>query len=209
MMYSGTSEVQAVEVAAPTGCGSCLQDDGTKTLTWKFVGHGQGTFEPVQSYNYVGQGRGSFEKEVIVTPGQWNMQKVVMCLSVPLGLLVLGLGFLLINLLRASGPFWTNTSFDCNQGLDNWAASWDKSKKDYCCRNEQKGCMPQIKGCQTECNYQRRTATCASRIQWGATNQFVHHPNACAEAYKEVVSECPFCSSCDLAQAYCHPAPLR
>mmetsp|Transcript_46021 Transcript_46021/g.103505 ORF Transcript_46021/g.103505 Transcript_46021/m.103505 type:complete len:257 (+) Transcript_46021:70-840(+) len=221
----------------PSGCGSCLQDNGTKMLTWKYVGEGQGTFQPVQSYNYVGSGRGSYEKDIIVTPGKFNMQKVVLWLFMPLVLAILGLAFLMLQYAaqdaqgrdvdRPTGVRNTpghihapharkrptrpaaaaDPSYNCDDNIDNWAAGWSDAQKDWCCANRGKGCLPVMQGCNTDCNYMRKTATCAFRIQWGANHRFLHASNACEQAYQMVLGQCPFCAGCLLADASCAAEP--
>jgi hypothetical protein len=201
----------------PTGCVGCLQDSGTKLLTWKYVGEGQGTFQPVQSYNYVGQGRGSFAKEVVITPGRWDMKKVLMCVGVCSVILALSvLGFLAYLGMRAgsvpgvrqpatAAGTGNGRNFDCNNGLDNWVTAWEQPKKDWCCAHENKGCKPPEQGCSTDCTYMKKTASCKFRIQWGATHRFLNQPGACQQAYNMVLGQCPFCHSCALADANCDP----
>jgi len=204
----------------PTGCVGCLQDSGTKLLTWKYVGEGQGTFQPVQSYNYVGQGRGSFAKEVVITPGKWDMKKVLMCagvLSVILALSVLGFlaylgmrGGSVTGVRQSVAAAGTARKYDCGHGLDSEVIAWDQRKKEWCCAHTGNGCQPPAQGCQTECTYMQKKATCSFRIQWGATHRFLQQPGACQQAYTMVLGQCPFCHSCALADAGCDPnSPLR
>lgn len=202
----------------PAGCSGCLQDNGTKMLSWKYVGEGHGTFQPRQSYDYVGQGRGSYEKEVIVTPGRLNLLKVAMCFCVPLTLLLIG--FALASMLGVSGSFpslpslpgigplsnqrLASVSFNCNEGLDIWPSNWTTLKKEWCCTEYEVGCLPAMVGCNTQCEYFQKTATCAYRIQWGANHKFAGQPAACEKAHQMVASQCPWCGSqCPLAQANC------
>jgi len=186
----------------PAGCGSCLQDSGTKILTWKHVGEGQGSFQLEQSYNFVGEGLGSFEKEVIVTPGQWNTCKVLLTAIGSCALLGLVLCILLGLLLHGGGSFGSG-SYDCSEDYERWASVWPAAKKDWCCANKNLGCKPPLRGCETECNYKRQTATCAERIRWGASHEYLHQPNACQQAYNMVLRQCSFCNVCQLVNAGC------
>jgi len=199
----------------PSGCGSCLQDNGTKMLTWKYVGEGQGQFQPKQTYEHVGQGRGSYEKEVVVMPGKWNMQKVVLCVSIPLALALLG-GVIFLAMLRRTPqtpevlrqrPIQV-TQYNCDSGADTWAKDWSAKKKDWCCANAHKGCLPDFKGCDTNCNWMGKDFSCGYRVNWGANHRFKGQPSACTQAYNMVAGQCPWCGSkcsLDAALASCHP----
>mmetsp|Transcript_14565 Transcript_14565/g.28696 ORF Transcript_14565/g.28696 Transcript_14565/m.28696 type:complete len:234 (+) Transcript_14565:87-788(+) len=205
--------VQPVPVP-PEGCTSCLQESGSQEEVWKFVGHGQGNFTPVPTYEFVGQNRGSHTKEVVTTPGKLNYQKVCMCVTLSCGLplillaLIMGVKAVLSSATPgATGPTVQNPDFDCNIGLDVWASGWSDAKKDFCCAKEGRGCIPQNKGCATDCDYKRKTASCAFRIQWGANHRFAHVPNACSLARQMVLGQCPFCNTCTLAASNCFAAP--
>mmetsp|Transcript_49673 Transcript_49673/g.153409 ORF Transcript_49673/g.153409 Transcript_49673/m.153409 type:complete len:142 (-) Transcript_49673:312-737(-) len=76
-----------------------------------------------------------------------------------------------------------------------------------CCTNFRVACMPQMVGCATECNFMRKTATCAFRIQWGANHRFVNKPEACLQAHQMVAGQCPWCATqCPLAESKCTAA---
>mmetsp|Transcript_49673 Transcript_49673/g.153408 ORF Transcript_49673/g.153408 Transcript_49673/m.153408 type:complete len:185 (-) Transcript_49673:476-1030(-) len=141
----GPSDEPDVVPVPPSGCGGCLQDNGTKMLTWKYVGEGHGNFQPRQSYDFVGQGRGSYDKEVVVTPGKWNMWKVLLCGSVPLVLLLIGLIAASMSGMhlpwggmgapaRSSNEGLPKVSFNCQEGLNEWAAHWEQDKKECAVR---------------------------------------------------------------------------
>jgi len=191
----------------------CCQEAGIRHVNLSYVGNGNGTFEQVTSYNYVGHGRGSYEREEVVRPGGWNMMKVGICISSSvLGAIILvilchfWLGFVRDALAGAWNPIFGpifGGNYDCNDGLDNWAAGWDEGKKQWCCRMHQKGCPPPNRGCDTTCNYRRMDASCRGRIQWGAKHQFKNLPEACAKSYQMVMSQCPYCHGCDFAAARC------
>lgn len=214
-MPNGPPDEPDMVPVPPAGCGGCLQDNGTKMLTWKYVGEGQGNFQPRQSYDYVGQGRGSYEKEVIVTPGRFNLCKVITCFCVTVTLLIIGI--VAASMLGVSVPFGgmgvgaarsneglTPVNFNCQEGLDFWPSNWTTLKKEWCCANFRLGCLPDMVGCNTECNYMRKTATCSFRIQWGANHRFFGKPGACAQAYQMVAGQCPWCGSqCTLQEANC------
>jgi len=207
----GTStQVELPDAVPPDGCTSCLQEDGSKSLVWKYVGQGQGTFKPVQSYEYVGQGKGSHDKEIVVTPGKFSFTKVCLCIGLsccfPLVALfvILGLRAALTNPMpNPGGQEVTVITYDCQAGRNNWAKGWTDAKKDWCCARAGIGCIPDNKGCLTDCEYMQKTASCAFRIQWGANHRFLHQTQACAKAHQMVLGQCPFCNACPLAQAGC------
>jgi len=199
----------------PEGCGACLQDKGTQLVNWAYVGEGKGDFQPVvQAYNYVGNGLGSYEREVVVTPGTWNMRKVYICICLAMTLLcILGVCAALTvgkgsqTVVETPAP---TISYDCESGVENWATEWNLDKRDWCCANLGVACKPAERGCQTDCDYRGRTATCAARVQWGATHRFKFQPNACAQAFDMVMGQCPYCTgSCQLADADCKPLPVQ
>mmetsp|Transcript_98035 Transcript_98035/g.227349 ORF Transcript_98035/g.227349 Transcript_98035/m.227349 type:complete len:235 (-) Transcript_98035:241-945(-) len=209
--------VDSQEPMPPQGCGSCLQEDGTKSLVWKFVGEGRGSFNPLQSYEYVGHGRGTHEKEVVVTPGKFNMQKVcIVAILVPLCLAILGLViYSVLNAARAAAdtgdegvveePSVTTEPVNCNDGLE---ASWSDAQRDFCCGNHGIGCLavevrPQV--CQTQCHYLSHTATCAFRTQWGANHRFRASGTPCRDALAMVKGQCSVCAGCNLQDTGCSP----
>jgi len=200
----------------PQGCGTCLQDKGTQSVNWAYVGEGKGTFQPVvQAYNYVGEGLGSYEREVVVTPSKWNPQRVYLCLCLTATLLV-GIGLVIAIMASRKKPAVADqrpeqvvvVQYNCESDLDNWETQWSDAKKDWCCANRGQGCPPKSTGCQQECTFMGHTATCAFRVQWGANHRFLHMPNACSSAHQMVQGQCPACASCTLEAASCTEAPL-
>lgn len=194
----------------------CCQESGMVSMNWAYVGHGNGAFQSVRMYSYVGQGRGSYELEEVVIPARWNMQKIcigVSCLAVLLVVLALvvraGVGH-----LRGTGNAAqpsvdvASVSYDCETGYDNWALLWTDAQKGWCCMKYGRGCAPKLEGCNTLCNFMRKTGTCKFRIQWGANHRYLHQPEACAQAHQMVLGQCPYCAGCQLADAGCHAAPV-
>eukprot|EP00419_Tripos_fusus_P086962 CAMPEP_0172864762 /NCGR_PEP_ID=MMETSP1075-20121228/81022_1 /TAXON_ID=2916 /ORGANISM="Ceratium fusus, Strain PA161109" /LENGTH=312 /DNA_ID=CAMNT_0013713719 /DNA_START=72 /DNA_END=1006 /DNA_ORIENTATION=- len=207
------TQVELPDSVPPEGC-SCLKENGSKSLVWKYVGQNQGSFKPEQSYEYVGQGQGTHDKEIVVTPGKFSSSKVCMCLGLSCCLLLPLVALLTILGLWAAFSHPSNPGgkvavirYDCQAGRNNWAKGWSEAKKDWCCAREGVGCVPETKGCLTNCEYMSKTASCAYRIQWGANHRFLHQPQACMRAHQMVLGQCPFCNACPLAQAGCKETP--
>eukprot|EP00931_Biecheleriopsis_adriatica_P024573 TRINITY_DN1527_c0_g1_i10.p1 TRINITY_DN1527_c0_g1~~TRINITY_DN1527_c0_g1_i10.p1 ORF type:complete len:431 (-),score=66.56 TRINITY_DN1527_c0_g1_i10:144-1436(-) len=59
-------------------------------------------------------------------------------------------------------------------------------------------------GCDASCSFKGVSDTCTNRVQWAASNTFSSDPDACQEAHKQVLQECPVCSSCQAADTRCH-----
>merc|ERR1712113_200929 len=83
------------------------------------------------------------------------------------GCALLGLVLCIFLGLLLHGGSFGSRSYDCSVDFDRWVSRWPSDKKDWCCANQNVGCKPPIRGCETECNYKRQTATCAERIRWG------------------------------------------
>lgn len=58
-------------------------------------------------------------------------------------------------------------------------------------------------GCDTSCTFHGVSATCADRVQWAARHTFSQNPEACEEAHKQVLQDCPVCAVCQAADAGC------
>mmetsp|Transcript_71207 Transcript_71207/g.159376 ORF Transcript_71207/g.159376 Transcript_71207/m.159376 type:complete len:225 (-) Transcript_71207:96-770(-) len=201
----GMTESEPVRHA---GCGACLRENGTKALVWKFVGEGQGSFSPLQSYEYVGQGRGTHEKNVVVTPGRINLYKVLICVAFPICVLLAAAGIYWAVVLARDGDQSAArfANFDCSTGMEQW----QEAERDWCCANKGMGCGAAriAQACQQMCTFGGHTASCADRVQWGATHRFAADPNGCTSAYDMVIGQgqCSLCRSCPLAGTNCvHP----
>lgn len=200
------SQMDETEVIPPTGCGSCLQESGSKSLVWKFVGEGQGTFAPVQNYEYVGSGRGTYEKEVVVTPGRWNMRKVLTLLALPCGVALMVLLLIWsVTALRARHASRKTVTYSCDE-LGVLVNTWSATKREWCCANLGRGCPTTPDGCNQDCTYLGKTGSCAYRIQWGADHRFLNQPAACQQAHQMVLGQCSVCRACALELSNCHAA---
>lgn len=62
---------------------------------------------------------------------------------------------------------------------------------------------PQTAGCSAMCRYRGKSGSCGFRIQWGANHRYLGQPQACKKAWIMVLSQCPVCSQCALANAGC------
>lgn len=193
-----------------------LKDEGTKTVSWKFVGEGNGNFTPVQNYNYVGQGLGSFDKKVEPNPPPSNKQKIYMGLGLLMLFFVVVALFSLPSLAkgvhdtrndtRKEGPIAGVTApHNCEVGNLNWAEAWPDEKKAWCCSHYGTGC-PSERGCDAICTYVGKSATCRVRVQWGASHRFLHQSDSCAQAHRMVQQECTICGGCGLVDVGCLPS---
>jgi len=54
-----------------------------------------------------------------------------------------------------------------------------------------------------------KSATCATRINYGATHRFAGRQNACDLAHGAVTAQCPFCATCELSTVGCVSGPLK
>lgn len=215
------SEIQGQDRCAGAHCG-LLKNSGTKSLSWRFVGEGKGSFSPLQSYEYVGRGQGAFEKEVVTMPGAYSWPKIALCISVPL--------CLLLTILAASWVLTMASSqqqkvqqhipavaekrggldFDCEADYAHWHVKWSPNKQHWCCAKTGRACVAPasadlMRACTTQCDYMGHTATCAYRVQWGASHRFKADSNACDRAWTMVAGQCPMCQACPLAATHCQP----
>lgn len=94
-------------------------------------------------------------------------------------------------------------SYDCQAGRANSVNDWASVKRDWCCRHHKVGCQTGNQACDTMCTAKGHTASCATRIQWGADHKFLGQEKSCSKSAARVRSNCPICSACALADAQC------
>jgi len=199
-----------------------LRDEDVVSTRWKFVGEGNGTFAPVQTYNYVGHGQGSFEKADEPPTACTCRTKAFVALGIVIGLLVLyGLlgmprpGAVRHPTLLPSDVGWARDpdpalqpsttqrpAHDCEVGYSSWASSWSDEKKDYCCSIHGRGC-PEDETCETVCKYVGKSASCGTRVHYVATHRFLGKQDACSQALDAVQRQCVNCGGCTLAEVTC------
>lgn len=94
-------------------------------------------------------------------------------------------------------------SYDCKKDLDSWQSKWSHDKQTWCCAAEGVGCPKNSQGCETHCTVSDSTRTCGDQIQHAAQHRFAGKEHACPLAHGLVLSHCPRCSVCRLADAGC------
>mmetsp|Transcript_12965 Transcript_12965/g.30808 ORF Transcript_12965/g.30808 Transcript_12965/m.30808 type:complete len:451 (+) Transcript_12965:63-1415(+) len=68
----------------------------------------------------------------------------------------------------------TSKPFSCGVDLSNFAATWSKAKKTWCCRNEQKGCMDSAPAVQMDYNCDDEVTTWSrAKKDWCCTHKVV------------------------------------
>lgn len=135
------------EGAPPWNCTSvCFEPTGgVASEDWQYMGPTNGSYEKVETYQYVGPGAGSVDKVGTITYSGWRCRWLCVACSALLMVIIIALlvwRFLPRNLVSASDTVVTAASvpFDCDAGFWNWQKGWSYAKKDYCCRNFQRGC---------------------------------------------------------------------
>jgi len=103
-----------------------------------------------------------------------------------------------------TAPPPTSLPYDCDAGLNNWVLGWSNSKKGWCCQHFKKGCppTPPPPPCDVDCSYRGHSGTCRQRITFQSRHTF-SGPGACSLAVSAVVTICPGCATCSLADSGC------
>jgi len=94
-------------------------------------------------------------------------------------------------------------SYACQEDLDAWQSTWSHDKQTWCCAAEGVGCPKNSQGCETHCTVGDSKKTCGGQIQHAAKHRFDGKEHACPLAHGLVLSHCPRCSVCRLADAGC------
>jgi len=108
--------------------------------------------------------------------------------------------------------------YDCQANAAHWLTNWTNGKKDWCCRNLNVGCLPNVvsqetadaqpaasklDGCEALCTFQGQAATCRARVDFATNHRFKGAQHACSDAHGMVLRQCPTCSGCALVDIGC------
>eukprot|EP00443_Scrippsiella_acuminata_P065653 CAMPEP_0115428516 /NCGR_PEP_ID=MMETSP0271-20121206/30022_1 /TAXON_ID=71861 /ORGANISM="Scrippsiella trochoidea, Strain CCMP3099" /LENGTH=234 /DNA_ID=CAMNT_0002853621 /DNA_START=41 /DNA_END=743 /DNA_ORIENTATION=+ len=142
------------------GCATpCEVGEGDPGLV--FVGKSRGSYVKTETYEYVGEGAGDFDTVMLPQPLHRSACcKWVCCILVLACLAVVAL-YLMWN--EEMFPF-TLARYDCNRGDTN---SWRQAKRDYCCAEEEKGCLYDCDVGDVEAWRQAKTDYCCAEEEKG------------------------------------------
>lgn len=103
----------------------------------------------------------------------------------------------------------TSPAYDCNSGFSAWESAWSDGKKKWCCHNGGRGCAGPVNPCDVDCSVAGKGGICRERFQRTAIRNFASQADACAKALTQVVSQCPMCKACSLAESRCANPTLQ